>query len=79
MANRDLDTFTTDVNFSKRLFDQLPNDTTKISESGIHDANVVNELKSIGYDGFLIGERFMINANPGEACKSFIRELTITE
>ncbi|MEM9548187.1 MAG: indole-3-glycerol phosphate synthase TrpC [Bacteroidota bacterium] len=74
--NRDLDTFTTDVNFSKRLFDQLPTDTTKVSESGIHDAKVVNELKTIGYDGFLIGERFMINANPGEACKAFIRELS---
>jgi len=74
--NRDLDTFKTDVSFSKNLIDQLPQNITKVSESGIHHAGVVNELKVLGYDGFLIGERFMVNANPGEACKSFVQELS---
>jgi len=73
--NRDLDTFKTDINFSKNLISKLPKEATKISESGIHNASVVNDLKAIGYNGFLIGERFMMNANPGDACKSFIQEL----
>jgi len=73
--NRDLDTFKTDVNFSKQLIDKLPQNVTKVSESGIHDAHVVKELRACGYDGFLIGERFMVNAHPGEACKSFIQEI----
>ncbi len=74
--NRDLDTFKTDVDFSKNLISKLPLNATKVSESGIHNASVVNDLKAIGYDGFLIGERFMSNAHPGEACKSFIQELS---
>ena len=73
--NRDLDTFKTDIQFSKDLFDKLPSAVTKVSESGIHSAAVVNALKEVGYDGFLIGERFMVNANPGEACKSFIQDI----
>jgi len=32
-------------------------------------------LKSAGFQGFLIGENFMREANPGEACKKFIEEL----
>ena len=75
--NRNLDTFKTDVAFSKNLYDKLPPEATKISESGIHDAQVLLDLKRIGYDGFLIGERFMVHANPGEACKSFIQEMNV--
>ncbi len=74
--NRDLDTFKTDVDFSKRLISKLPQNITKVSESGIHDVSVLNDLRAIGYDGFLIGERFMANANPGEACKNFVREIS---
>lgn len=74
--NRDLTTFKTDINFSKNLISKLPQNVTKISESGIQDAQVVKELKEVGYDGFLIGERFMNNAHPGEACKSFIQDIS---
>lgn len=77
--NRDLDTFTTDVNFSKMLIDKLPKDVTKVSESGIHNATTVLELKACGYEGFLIGERFMVEAHPGEACKSFIQDIVVLE
>ncbi|MDF1698725.1 MAG: indole-3-glycerol phosphate synthase TrpC [Saprospiraceae bacterium] len=73
--NRDLDTFKTDVSFSKELYEKLPSGVTKVSESGIHDTQTVKDLKSIGYEGFLIGERFMTNDNPGDACKSFIQEI----
>ncbi len=33
-------------------------------ESGIEDVNDVKLLIDIGYDGFLIGERFMKSKNP---------------
>jgi indole-3-glycerol phosphate synthase len=32
----------------------------------------VSELRQAGFDGFLIGERFMKHENPGEALKQFI-------
>jgi len=73
--NRNLDTFITDVTFSKNLIEKLPKAATKISESGIHNAQVLTDLKALGYDGFLIGERFMMHAHPGDACKSFIQEV----
>jgi indole-3-glycerol phosphate synthase len=77
--NRNLDTFVTDIQSSKNLFDKLPTEVTRISESGIHSAEAIHELKSIGYEGFLIGERFMATANPGEALQSFIQQIEATE
>ena len=77
--NRNLDTFVTDIQSSKDLYDKLPNEVTKISESGIHNIEAIHELKSVGYEGFLIGERFMATANPGEACQSFIQQIEAAE
>jgi len=77
--NRDLDTFVTDIETSKKLYNKLPKEATKISESGIHSVEAVHELKSIGYDGFLIGERFMSTASPGDACRKFIQDIQAAE
>ncbi len=77
--NRNLDTFVTDIQSSKDLFEKLPQEVTKISESGIHTIDAIHELKTIGYEGFLIGERFMATANPGEACQSFIQQIEVAE
>jgi indole-3-glycerol phosphate synthase len=33
------------------------------------------ELKEAGFEGFLIGELFMKEKDPGEACNSFISKL----
>lgn len=73
--NRDLKNFVTDIDFSVRLYDQLPDDKVKISESGIKSVDDIIKLKSVGYNGFLIGEQFMLHADPGKACKSLIDSL----
>ena len=73
--NRNLDTFVTDIQFSLELIGQLPAEMVKISESGIQSAKEAAELKKAGYDGFLIGEQFMKNHSPAEACKDFIIDL----
>lgn len=70
--NRDLRTFTVDFNHSKSMFEKLPSEITKISESGISHPEIVKELMSVGYKGFLIGEHFMASDNPGKACVEFI-------
>ena len=72
--NRDLTTFTVDPNHSINLYPHLPTEACKISESGIHDIPTMIKLKQAGFDGFLIGERFMKTEDPGEACKTFIQE-----
>jgi len=73
--NRNLETFTVDHRHSIDLLPDLPADSVKISESGISDPAVVNQLREAGYDGFLIGERFMSHPDPGKACRKFIRRL----
>lgn len=74
--NRDLTNFTVDYKTSMDLFDHLPSDVIKISESGIHDVEVIHELREHGFDGFLIGERFMKSDDPGKSCAEFINSIT---
>ena len=73
--NRNLGTFTTDVNNSFRLAGRLPKGACLVSESGISHPDTVKELREVGFRGFLIGERFMREADPGAALKQFIEEL----
>lgn len=73
--NRDLKTFKTDIEMSRQLAELIPDDVTKISESGIDLPDTVRELREFGYRGFLIGESFMRTDNPGKAAASFIRDI----
>lgn len=57
--NRNLGSFVTDVQNSFRLIDKLPKDICKVSESGIKSIDTINELRQVGYNGFLIGEWMM--------------------
>ncbi len=70
--NRSLGTFTTDVETSFRLADLLPINAVKISESGISNPDTVRQLREVGYQGFLIGETFMKQEDPGAALADFI-------
>ena len=71
--NRDLQTFTLNVETSLRLADLIPEGFIKISESGISNPQSIIDLKGAGYRGFLIGEYFMQTANPARTCKMFIQ------
>ena len=73
--NRDLKTFKVDINRSIELGKIIPADKVKISESGIDDVAAIQLLKGHGYKGFLMGEKFMKEKNPGEAFQEFVREL----
>ena len=73
--NRNLSTFETTVQTSKDLAELIPNDFVKVSESGISDPEVVVDLMSYGYEGFLIGEHFMTKGSPEKACRDFIKKV----
>jgi indole-3-glycerol phosphate synthase len=73
--NRNLGTFETDVNNSLQLLARLPYDGIKVSESGISDPSVVKQLRDCGYRGFLIGENFMKEPDPGLALANFIAQI----
>lgn len=73
--NRNLGTFHTDVQNSFRLAGKLPQEYLLVSESGISNPQTVLELREAGFRGFLIGETFMRNADPGKALADFIAQI----
>lgn len=73
--NRDLKTFSVDISRSIQLSGMLPPGIMKISESGIEDAGTIKLLRGYGFNGFLIGERFMKEKDPARAFEAFVSEL----
>ncbi len=70
--NRDLGTFHTDVQHSFDIAAKLPSDVLKVSESGIGNPDTVRRLRQAGFRGFLMGEHFMKQADPGAELRRFI-------
>lgn len=85
--NRHLGTFHTDVAISFQMAkamhvyaDRMDVPPLLVSESGLSDARVVDELHRAGFRGFLMGETFMREENPAEACNRFIEScMAVTE
>jgi indole-3-glycerol phosphate synthase len=73
--NRNLKTFTVDLEQSVRLAEQIGNSKLKIAESGISKVENIAYLKNCGFDGFLIGEHFMKEKDPVAAFKTFVTDL----
>ena len=84
--NRSLGTFHTDLRHSYDIALQMQSAVTAlgleqeqqpvlISESGISDPSTVRNLREVGFRGFLIGECFMKQEDPGKALTEFIQEV----
>ena len=73
--NRNLDTLEIDLNNSIELYGKVPSKFVKISESGISEVESILKLKEVGYNGFLIGEKFMKTNNPMESAYDFIKKI----
>jgi indole-3-glycerol phosphate synthase len=69
--NRDLRSFEVDIETSFRLADRIPKGLPRISESGISSPLVIRKLRNYGFEGFLIGENFMLAADPVKAFSDF--------
>ena len=76
--NRDLKTFTVDMNRAIALSKKIPNNKIKIAESGINDIETIRIFKNEGYHGFLIGENFMKQPDPTIAFAQFVQQLPAT-
>lgn len=68
--NRDLATFTTDLETTVRLLAQLPDDVVVVSESGIRTRADVERLGAAGVDAILVGESLLAAPDPEEAAAS---------
>ncbi len=73
--NRDLKTFTVDINRSIELGKKIPAGKLKIAESGINNTDTICTFKNAGFHGFLIGENFMKEADPTIAFAEFVKQL----
>ncbi|MBE7174127.1 MAG: indole-3-glycerol phosphate synthase TrpC [Williamsia sp.] len=73
--NRDLKTFTVDLDRSVLLSEKIGAGKLKIAESGISNTGDIHFLRQHGFQGFLIGEAFMKEADPAFAFANFVNQL----
>ncbi|WP_339934397.1 indole-3-glycerol phosphate synthase TrpC [Vreelandella glaciei] len=67
--NRNLHTFETSLNTTLDLLPRIPEGVTVITESGIHTRDDVELMRDHNVNGFLVGEAFMRESDPGLALK----------
>lgn len=65
--NRNLATFTTRLETTLDLLDEVPDDVSVVTESGIHTPGDVRRMRDAGVHAFLVGTAFMRAADPGAA------------
>ncbi|HWI20161.1 MAG TPA: indole-3-glycerol phosphate synthase TrpC, partial [Vicinamibacterales bacterium] len=73
--NRNLRTLEVDLNASHEVAAMLPAGVLGISESGLKTQADLQTMKRLGYQAFLMGERFMIEPDPGAALAGLIGSL----
>ena len=69
--NRNLDTFVTDIETSRRLRAQMPADKVVIAESGITERKDIESLMQAGINAFLIGEALITAPDIGKKLRTF--------
>lgn len=72
--NRDLTTFTIDLDTSIQLASLAPEGAILVSESGINTGSDIRRLRSAGFSAFLVGEHLMRAQDPGKAVRHLIEE-----
>ncbi len=70
--NRDLQTFTVNVNLSLQLKNFIPNDCIAVSESGVRNYHTVEALAQAGFDAILVGEHLMLQVDKAKALKELL-------
>ena len=73
--NRNLRTLQVDLHASRDVAGMLPASVIGISESGLKTPADLQAMKALGYRAFLMGERFMIEPDPGAALAGLIESL----
>lgn len=73
--NRDLRTFEVDIDHSLRVFEHVPPDVVRVSESGLSTSADLVHLRRHGIDAVLIGETLMRRDDPGAALRRLREEV----
>jgi len=70
--NRNLKTFEVSLDASRELIKRRPKGSLMIAESGISSREQIDELKTLGFDGFLVGESLMRAAGSKQMLEALI-------
>lgn len=73
--NRNLKTFTVDMDKSIRMAERIGSSRVRIAESGIGSVEDILNFRQYGFEGFLIGEYFMKQDDPAAAFIAFTNKL----
>lgn len=71
--NRNLRTLAVSVEQSEQFVGMLPQGVVAVVESGLKSSDDLVRLRAMGYVAFLIGERFMTAADPGQALAAMLK------
>jgi indole-3-glycerol phosphate synthase len=70
---RDLYSFEVDIDRARRVAASLPDEVTRVAESGVRDARDVRRLADAGFSAVLVGETLVRSADPAAA----VRDLSV--
>lgn len=76
--NRNLRTLQVDLEASHVIAARIPRDVISVSESGLKTPADLQSMQGLGYRAFLMGERFMVDPDPGAALAGLIASLETT-
>jgi indole-3-glycerol phosphate synthase len=68
--SRNLRTLGVEPELHERLARRLPSGVTAVAESGLKDATSLARLEAAGYSAFLVGERLIVQPDPGSALRT---------
>ena len=77
--NRNLKTMTTDLITTEELAEEVPDDVTLISESGLRNTADAQRVLEAGSNGILIGETLMRHDDPTRAVEEYMNLRLKTE
>jgi phosphoribosylanthranilate isomerase len=77
--NRDLRTLEVSLDTGIRLAALVPDDVVAVAESGIRTPEDLNRLRDAGYDAFLIGERLLLEPDPGHALHALLQRARVRD
>lgn len=72
--NRNLKTLEINIETSFKLRSKIPRGSVAVSESGIKTSADLRRIDAAGFDAVLIGERLMLQQDPGQALHSLLAE-----
>ncbi len=73
--NRNLRTLEVNLEASHVIAARLPATVIGVSESGLKTRDDLRAMRALGYQAFLMGERFMVDADPGAALGAMLASL----